>query len=94
MPDTSKEVYQTYCRMLRELPAEERLRMGFAYSEFTRRLLRQGLTAEGLPTDGVEFVRRLYGNDFVPEMIIELENRLPVDLDTRVVSVNGSPTTS
>ena len=60
MNDTSPETWQLFWGMLRELPDAERLRMGFGYSAFTRRLLREGLAREGLPTDGVEFARRLY----------------------------------
>ncbi|TPW11741.1 MAG: hypothetical protein FD129_1598, partial [bacterium] len=43
--------------------------MGFAHSEFTRRLLREGLAAEGLPVDGAEFVRRLYGDSLRLETV-------------------------
>ncbi|HEX7880487.1 MAG TPA: hypothetical protein VF720_13820 [Candidatus Eisenbacteria bacterium] len=60
MNDTSPEIWQLFCSMLRELPDAQRVRMGFGYSAFTRRLIREGLAREGLPTNGVEFARRLY----------------------------------
>lgn len=75
--------------MLRDLPAEERSRMGFAYSEFTRRLLRQGLAAEGLPSDGAEFARRLYGSNLSPEVLRELGRVVQVDTDAGLVLVSA-----
>ena len=62
MSDTSPQVWKAFCCLLRELPNAERLRMGFGYSAFTRRLIREGLAAEGLPLDGVEFAKRLYAD--------------------------------